>query len=41
MQHFSELEVWQKSHTLVLISEISEIARMLCALRCKVEAGPD
>ena len=31
----------QKQETEKRISEISEIARMLYALRCKVEAGPD
>jgi hypothetical protein len=41
MRQFSQLKVWQKSQGLVVTSEISEIARMLYALRCKVEAGPD
>jgi four helix bundle protein len=36
-----DLGYLQKQETEKRISEISEIARMLCALRCKVEAGPD
>jgi four helix bundle protein len=36
-----DLGYLQKQETTQPLSEISEIARMLYALRCKVEAGPD
>jgi four helix bundle protein len=36
-----DLGYLQRQETEKRISEISEIARMLYALRCKVEAGPD
>jgi four helix bundle protein len=37
----SDLGYLQRQEAEKPLSEISEIARMLYALRCKVEAGPD
>jgi len=37
----SELGYLQREEAEMPLAEISEIARMLYALRCKVEAAPD